>query len=163
MLPIRWIVPIVGAFFALALMPLTFNVQDETGSLRNENIAYNEHPERRQTIVPLGIQRDGHESSGLDAVPADVTGSVEATSSPADNPVIKPIDAVPADVTGSVEATSSPANTPVIKPIARRIRHAHRTSRVTVHQRAKHAPTARIFGGQRSSRIWNTEFRFNAN
>jgi len=117
---------------------LAFNVQDKTGPLRNANIAHDEQRERRQTIVLLGIQRDGQEPSG-------------------------DLDVMPADVTGRVEAASSPADTPVIKPIARRIRHAHRTSRVIVHQRAKHAPTASIFGGRRSSRTRTPEFRFNAN
>ena len=78
MLPIRWIVPIVGALFALALIPLAFNAQDKSGSLRNAGVTFNERSERRQTIVPLGVQRNDDElklSRDLAAVPADVTRS----------------------------------------------------------------------------------------
>lgn len=138
MLPIRWIVPIVGALFALALMPLAFNAQDKSGSLRNAGVTLNERSERRQAIVPLGVQRNDDELKSS-----------------------RDLDAVPADVTGSVEATSPVAATPVITPQARRIRHAGRPPRV--HKRAKHALAANIFGAQRAWRISKPEFRFNAN
>ena len=140
MLPIRWIVPIVGALFALALIPLAFNAQDKSGSLRNAGVTFNERSEHRQTIVPLGVQRNDDELKSS-----------------------RDLAAVPADVTGSVEATSPVAATPVIRTPARRIRHAGRPPRAVVHKRAKHALAANIFGGQRAWRISKPEFRFNAN
>ena len=140
MLPIRWIAPIVGALFALALMPLAFNAQDKSGSLRNAGVTFNERSERRQTIVPLGVQRNDDELKSS-----------------------RDLAAVPADVTGSVEATSPVAATPVIKTPTRRIRHVSCPPRAVVHKRAKHTLAANIFGGQRAWRISKPEFRFNAN
>ncbi|MFZ0096507.1 MAG: hypothetical protein WAK97_21515, partial [Pseudolabrys sp.] len=96
----------MGALFALALMPLAFNAQDKSGSLRNAGVTFNERSERRQTIVPLGVQRNDDELKSS-----------------------RDLAAVPADVTGSVEATSPVAATPVIKTPTRRIRHVSRPPR----------------------------------
>ena len=67
MLPIRWILPIVGALFALALLPLAFSPRDTSRLRSNSVVMSNERPERRQTLVPLGIQRKELELRGLDA------------------------------------------------------------------------------------------------
>src|SRR5262249_59435798 len=72
MLPIRWILPIVGALFALALSPLAFTPRDSLRSLSNSVVVSNERPERRQTLVPLGIQRKELESRGFDAPPFEL-------------------------------------------------------------------------------------------
>ena len=143
MLPIRWIAPIVGALFALALVPLAFNEQDTSRSLRNSNITSDERLERRQTIVRLGIQRSDDalklSSRDLDAVPAAE------------------------DVTGSVETTSPVVARPVIKTPGKSTRHFHRRSRPAVHSRVKHARAGNNFGGQRAWHIPKQEFKFNAN
>ena len=133
MLPIRWILPIVGALFALALAPLAFNKQEKPDS-----IAFIERPEPRETIVPMGIQRtdDGLKSSrNLDG--AD-------------------------DLTGSVMATTPVAAASVVKSPAKRVRAAHRRSRAIVHPRAKQAMATDIFGGQRSRRMPKSNYKFNA-
>src|SRR5262245_57118679 len=90
MLPIRWILPIVGALFALALAPLAFGPQD---SVRNTSVASVERPEPRQTIVPAGMQRnddDEKTSPNLDA--GDVTGiTIPVRAEPAIKPPSKRI------------------------------------------------------------------------
>jgi hypothetical protein len=109
MLPIRWILPIVGALFALALLPLAFSPRDTSRLLSNSVVVSNERPERRQTLVPLGIQRKELESRGLDAPAIDTVASLPAADV----------------VTGSVDAT-----TPVAPSLrSRRRLNARRTRR----------------------------------
>src|SRR5437870_2606648 len=79
MLPIRWILPIVGALFALALLPLVFNPHETQRSPINAVVISNERPERRQTIVPIGIQRKELNPSALDAAAVDTVASLPAT------------------------------------------------------------------------------------
>ena len=137
MLPVRWTLPIVGALFALALLPWAFNAQDTSQSVRNTHIASLERPEPRQTIVPMGMQRDDGFKSSPNPVPAH-------------------------DVTGGIPATTPVAASPVVKTPAKRIRHVQRRSRTVAHQRAKQAMAADIFGGQRSRRAPKPDFKFNA-
>ena len=134
MLPIRWILPIVGALFALALAPLVFGPQD---SVRNTSVASVERPEPRQTIVPAGMQRNNDDektSPNLDA--GDVTGNIQPTI---------PVRAEPA-----------------IKSPSKRIRHVQRRSRKVVHQRAKQARVADFFGTQQARRTVKPDMKFNA-
>jgi len=98
MLPIRWILPIVGALFALALLPLAFSPRDTSRLRSNSVVMLSERPERRQTLVPLGIQRNELKSRGLDAPAIDtvarlpagdgVTGSIDATTPVAAKPTL---------------------------------------------------------------------------
>jgi hypothetical protein len=77
MLPIRCILPIVGALFALALAPLGFSPQD---SVRNTSVASVERPEPRQTIVPAGMQpNDDDEETRANLDAGDVTGNIHPT------------------------------------------------------------------------------------
>jgi len=141
MLPIRWLFPIVGALFALALVPLAFNAQDTSRSPRNSSIASDERPERRQTMVRLGFQRNDDE-----------------LKSPHDFDAVAAAD----DVSGSVAATSPVAAEPMIKAPAKSIRRFQRRSGLAVRHRVKHAPGGN-FGGRRAWYIPKQEFRFNAN
>jgi hypothetical protein len=140
MLPIRWILPVVGALFALALLPLAFSPRDTSRSLSNSVVMSNERPERRQTLVPLGIQRKELESRGLDAPAIDAVASLSAAD----------------EVTGSIDATTPVAAKPALKPTIRRTSHVRRP----VYRRAKYA---RSFTGQRAWHLPKQEFKFNAN
>jgi hypothetical protein len=139
MLPIRWILPIVGALFALALVPLAFSPQD---SVRNTSVASIEWPEPRQTIVPAGLQRN-------DRIEDDVR------TSPDPNP-----DA--ADVTGNIQPTTPDRAEQVTKPPSKRIRHVQSRSRKVVHRRAKQARVANFFGAQQARRTPRPDMKFNA-
>jgi hypothetical protein len=137
MLPIRWILPIVGALFALALAPLAFNRQDTSQSPRDDSIASIERPEPRQTIVPAGIQRidDRLISSRNPDTADDATGTVQATT--------------------PVQAAAAPKTPP------KSTRQVHRRSRTVVHQRVKRAKVANIFGGQQARRTPKPDWRLN--
>jgi hypothetical protein len=138
MLPIRWILPIVGALFALALLPLAFSPRDTSRLLSNSVVVSNERPQRRQTLVPLGIQRKELESRGLDAPAIDTVASLPAADV----------------VTGSIDAT-----TPSLKTTTKRTTHAPRS----VYRRARYARAANYFTGQRAWHLPKQEFKFNAN
>jgi len=136
MLPIRWILPIVGALFALALAPLAFNRQDTSQSPSND-LASIERPEPRQTIVPVGMQRiDDRLISSRNPDPADdATGTVQAV--------------IP------VQVAAAPKTPP------KSTRQVHRRSRTVVHQRVKRANVANIFGGQQARRTPKPDWRLN--
>ena len=135
MLPIRWIWPIVGALFALALAPLAFSPQD---SVRNTSVASVERPEPRQTIVPAGLQRRHDDDVWIPPHP----------------------DA--GDVTGNVQPTAPVRAEQVTKPPSRRITHVQRRSRKVLHQRAKQARVANFFGAQQARRPAKPDMKFNA-
>ena len=144
MLPIRWILPIVGALFALALLPLAFNPQHASRPLTNADIVPDERPEPRQTIVPIGIQRDEMNASAFDAGAVDTVAILPATG----------------DVTGSIDATGPVSTKPALKTPTKRLKRAQRP---TIYHRAKYARTANRFIGQRAWHLPRQEFRFNAN
>jgi hypothetical protein len=137
MLPIRWILPIVGALFALALAPLAFNRQDTSQSPPNDSFASIERPEPRQTIVPVGVQRndDASNSTRNPDTADDATASVQATT--------------------PVQAAAAPKTTP------KSTRQVPRRSRTVVHQRVKRANVANIFGGQQARRTPKPDWRLN--
>ena len=143
MLPIRWILPIVGALFALALLPLAFSPRDTSRLLSNSVVVSNERPERRQTLVPLGIQRKELESRGLDAPAIDTVASLPAADV----------------VTGSIDASTPVAAKPSLKTTTKRTTHAPRS----VYRRARYARAANYFTGQRTWHLPKQEFKFNAN
>jgi hypothetical protein len=143
MLPIRWILPIVGALFALALLPLAFGTRDTSRSLSNSVVVSNERPERRQTLVPLGIQSKELESRGLDAPAIDTVANLSAAD----------------DVTGSIDATAVRAAKPAPKTTTKHTTHARRP----IYRRARHARAVNYFSGQRAWYLPKQEFRFNAN
>jgi hypothetical protein len=137
MLPIRWILPIVGALFALALAPLVLSPQD---SVRNTSVASVERPEPRQTIVPAGLQRNDRNDDDVKTSPDPDAG----------------------DVTGNVQPTTSVRAEQVSKPPSKRIRHVQRRSRKVVHQRAKQPRVANFFGAQQGRRTAKPDMKFNA-
>ena len=139
MLPIRWILPIVGALFALALLPLVFSTRETSRLL----VVSNERPERRQTLVPLGIQSKELESRGLDAPAIDAVASLSASD----------------EVTGSIDATAVRAAKPASKTTTKHTTHARRP----IYSRARHARAVNYFSGQRAWYLPKQEFRFNAN
>lgn len=142
MLPIRWILPIVGALFALALAPLAFSPQD---SARNTSVASVERPEPRQTIVPAGMQLK--DPAGIQRNDDDLK-----TSSNLDV----------GDVTGSMMPATPLRADPVIKSPSKRISHVQRRPRKVVHQRAKQARDANFFGAQQARRTAKPDMKFNA-
>jgi hypothetical protein len=137
MLPIRWILPIVGALFALALAPLGFSPQD---SVRNTSVAFVERPEPRQTIVPAGLQRN------------DRIEDADRTSPDPDA----------ADVTGNIQPATPDRAEQVTTPPSKRIRHVQRRSRKVVHQQAKQPRVANFFGAQQARRTPKPDMKFNA-
>lgn len=139
MLPIRWIMPIVGALFALALLPWVFSPP-----FLKTNVMLNEHPGRQQAIVPIGIQRKELNTRDFDAPPIDTVASLPDAR----------------DVTGSADATSPVATKPTLKTATK---HTKRVRRPTVYRRAKYARAATNFGSQRWWHIPKQEFKFNAN
>ena len=143
MLPIRWILPIVGALFALALLPLAFGPHDTSLLRSNSVVMSNESPERRQTVVPLGIQREELQSRGLDAPPIDTVASLPAAD----------------DVTGNIGAISRIAAKPALKTTTERTTHVRRP----VYRRARYARAANNFAVQRAWHPPKQEFKFNAN
>jgi len=143
MLPIRWILPIVGVLFALALLPLLFNPHDASESPIDTVVISNERPEPRQTIVPIGIQRKELSARAFDAAPIDTVASLPA-----------------ADVTGSIDATGPISTKAAHKTATKRLRHVHRP---TIYYRAKYARSANHLSGQRAWHLPKQEFRFNAN
>jgi hypothetical protein len=143
MLPIRWILPIVGALFALALLPLAFGPRDKSRLLSNSVVMSNERPERRQTIVPLGIQRKELESRGLDAPAIDTVASLSAAD----------------DVTGSIDVTTPVAAKPALKTTTKRTTRVRRP----IYRRAKYARAVSYFTGQRAWHLPKQELKFNAN
>jgi hypothetical protein len=143
MLPIRWILPIVGALFALALLPFAFSPRDTSRSLSSSVVISNERPERRQTLVPRGIQRKDLEARGLDAPAIDTVASL----------------AVADDVTGNIDATVLGTAKPALKATTKRTTHARRP----IYRRARHARAANYFASQRVWHLPKQEFKFNAN
>jgi hypothetical protein len=141
MLPIRWILPIVGALFALALAPLAFSPQD---SARNTSVASVERPEPRQTIVPAGMQLK--DPAGIQRNDDDLKTSPNLDVG---------------DMTSSILATPVRAE-PVIKSPSKRIRHVQRRPRKVVHQRANQARDANFFGAQQARRTAKPDMKFNA-
>jgi hypothetical protein len=137
MLPIRWILPIVGALFALALAPLGFSPQD---SVQNTSVAFVERPEPRQTIVPAGLQRN------------DRIEDADRTSPDPDA----------ADVTGNIQPATPDRAEQVTTPPSKRIRHVQRRSRKVVHQQAKQPRVANFFGAQQARRTPKPDMKFNA-
>ena len=143
MLPIRWILPIVGALFALALLPLAFSPRDTSRLRSNTVVMSSERPERRQTLVPLGIQRNQSELSGLDTPAIDTVASLPAADV----------------VTGSIDAATPVAPKPALKTTTKRTTHAPRP----VYRRARYARAVNSFTGQRAWHLPKQEFKFNAN
>jgi hypothetical protein len=134
MLPIRCILPIVGALFALALAPLGFSPQD---SVRNTSVASVERPEPRQTIVPAGMQpNDDDEETRANLDASDVTGNIYPT--------------IPVRVEPMVKSPSKPT------------RYVQRRSRKVVHQGAKQARVANFFRAQQARRTAKPDMKFNA-
>jgi hypothetical protein len=142
MLPIRWILPIVGALFALALAPLAFSPQD---SARNTSVASVERPEPRQTIVPAGMQLK--DPAGMQRNDDDLKTSPNLDVG---------------DVTGSIQPATPLRAEPVIKSPSKRIKHVQSRSRKLVHQRAKQARVANFFGAQQARRTAKPDMKFNA-
>ena len=134
MLPIRWILPIVGALFALALAPLAYSPQD---SVRSTSVASVERPEPRQTIIAAGLQRN-------------------------DDDVKTPPDPDAGDVIGNIQPTTPFRTEQVTKPPSKRLRHVQRRSRKVVHQRASQARVANSFGAQPGRRTAKPDTKFNA-
>jgi hypothetical protein len=143
MLPIRWILPIVGALFALALSPLAFTPRDSLRSLSNSVVVSNERPERRQTLVPLGIQRKELESRGFDAPAIDTVTNLSVAD----------------DMTGSIDAPALDAVKPALKATTKRVTHTRRP----VYRRARYARAVNNSTGQRAWHLPKQEFKFNAN
>jgi len=137
MLPIRWILPIVGALFALALVPLAFSPQD---SVRNTSVASVEPPEPRQTIVAAGLQRNDRNDDDVKTSPNPDAG----------------------DVTGYIQLTTPVRAEQVTKPPSKRLMHVQRRSRKVVHQRANQARVANSFGAQPGRRTAKPDTKFNA-
>jgi hypothetical protein len=144
MLPIRWILPIAGALFALALLPLVFSPRDTSRSSSDSVVMSNERPVQRQTIVPIGIQREELKSRALDVPAIDTVASLPTTD----------------DMTGSVGATRPVAAKPALKTTTKRTKHVRPP---TVYRRARYARAATHFGGQRAWQQPKQEFKFNAN
>jgi hypothetical protein len=141
MLPIRWILPIVGALFALALAPLVLSPQD---SVKHMSVASVERPEPRQTIVWAGMQRN------------------EAAMPRSEDDEKKSPDLEAGDVTGTIQPTIPVRAEPAIKSQSKRIRHVQRRSRKAVHQRPKQAPVDNFFGAQQERRTAKPDTKFNA-
>jgi len=144
MLPVRWILPIVGALFALALAPLAFSPQD---SARNTSVASVERPEPRQTIVPAGVQLKD---------PAGMHNDDDLKISPN-------LDV--GDVTSSIQPATPLRAEPVITSPSKRVKLVQRRSRKLVHQGAKQAPVANFFGAQQAQQARRTakpDMKFNA-
>jgi hypothetical protein len=144
MLPVRWILPIVGALFALALAPLAFSPQD---SARNTSVASVERPEPRQTIVPAGVQLKD---------PAGMHNDDDLKISPN-------LDV--GDVTSSIQPATPLRAERVITSPSKRVKLVQRRSRKLVHQGAKQAPAANFFGAQQAQqarRAAKPDMRFNA-
>src|SRR5262245_61426130 len=110
MLPIRWISPIVGALFALALLPLAFNPHRTSRPRTNTDVVQDARPEPRQTIVRIGIQPKDMNASAVDAEPVDTVANLPATG----------------DVTGSADSTHPVSIKPALKATTKRVKHAHR-------------------------------------
>jgi hypothetical protein len=144
MLPIRWILPIVGALFALALLPLAFNPHHTSRPPANTDVARDERPEPRQTIVPIGIQRTEKNASALDMAPVDTVAILPAV----------------ADVTGSADATGPVSTKSAFKTTTKRIKHARRPA---IYHRATYARRANRLSGLRAWHLPKQEFKFNAN
>lgn len=144
MLPVRWILPIVGALFALALAPLAFSPQD---SARNTSVASVERPEPRQTIVPAGVQLKD---------PAGMHNDDDLKISPN-------LDV--GDVTSSIQPATPLRAERVITSPSKRVKLVQRRSRKLVHQGAKQAPAANFFGAQQAQQARRTakpDMKFNA-
>jgi len=141
MLPVRWILPIVGALFALALAPLAFSPQE---SARNPSVASVERPEPRQTIVPAGMQLND---------PVGMQRNEDHLKTATNLDV--------GDATASVLPETPLHAEPVIKSPSKRIRHVQRPRKV-VHQRTRQAGVANFFGAQQARRTAKPDMKFNA-
>ena len=129
--------------FRAGTLPLAFNPRDTSRLRSNSVVTSNERPERRQTLVPLGIQRKELGSRGLDAPAIDTVASL-------------PVADV---VTGRIDATAPVAAKPALKTTTKRTTHAPRP----VYRRARYARAANYFTGQRPWHLPKQEFKFNAN
>jgi hypothetical protein len=144
MLPIRWILPIVSAFFALALLPLAFNPHHTSRPITDTDVVPHERPQPRQTIVPIGIQRTEMNASVVDMGPVDTVAILPA----------------PGDVTGSADATGPVSTKPALATTVKRMKPARRPA---IYHRAKYARAASRLNGQRTWHLPKQVFRFNAN
>jgi hypothetical protein len=134
MLPVRWILPIVGALFALALVPLAFSPQDSMRSTSRLLSARNLGRlsfRRACSVVMMMTYGSPHPDAG--------------------------------DVTGNVQPTAPVRAEQVTKPPSKRITHLQRRSRKVLHQRAKkEARVANVFGAQQARRTAKPDMKFNA-
>jgi hypothetical protein len=177
MLPVRWIFPIVGVLFALALIPMVFDPPNP--SMRKVDNTRNERSERPQAIVPAGVQSNapvGIEGNNNELKPAPDRGAVAARkdtanvtadiASPstvnANTDMTGSVPAAPAKIlTANALAIESPAAAASeTKAPAKPARHVSRRFRVAAIQRAKGRTS---YYGQRAWHVPPQDFKFNAN